>query len=99
MARGELANILVSPSPLRPEDVAVVRERAVSGGLRLLLVPGEPPASPWLAAVAEAADDARLEALSAEAGVDLTATTDDRPFFFLQVPLSAWLSPRRSRNC
>lgn len=95
VARGELANILVSPSPLRPEDVAVVRERALSGGLRLLLVPGEPPASPWLAAVAEAANDSKLEALSSEAGVDLTATTDDRPFFFLQVPLSAWLSPSK----
>jgi spermidine synthase len=98
VARGRLANILVSPSPLRPEDVEVMRERARSGGVRLLLAPGEPPASPWLAAVAEARDDARLDALAADSGVDLTATTDDRPFFFLQVPLSAWLSPSRIRE-
>ncbi|MBN1208361.1 MAG: hypothetical protein JXB05_26105 [Myxococcaceae bacterium] len=98
VARGELANLLVSPSPLRPEDVAVMRERAASGGLRLLLAPGAPPASPWLAAVAEARDDAKLEALAADAGVDLTASTDDRPFFFLQVPLSTWLSPSKIKE-
>ena len=98
VARGELANILVSPSPLHPEDVEVMRERARSGGVRLLLVPGEPPASPWLAAVAEVKDDAKLKALAVDSGVDLTATTDDRPFFFLQVPLSAWLSPAKIRE-
>jgi hypothetical protein len=98
VAQDRLANILVSPSPLRPEDVEVMRERARSGGARLLLAPGEPPASPWLAAVAEAKDDAKLEALAADSGVDLTATTDDRPFFFLQVPLSAWLSLSKIRE-
>lgn len=95
VARGELANLLVSPSPLRPEDVLQMYHRARTDGLRLLLAPGQPPASPWLAAVAEARDDRTLEALSADAGVDLTTSTDDRPFFFLQVPLSAWLSPSK----
>ncbi|MCP3137917.1 polyamine aminopropyltransferase [Pyxidicoccus xibeiensis] len=98
VARESLANLLVSPSPLRPEDLAVMRERARSGGLSLLLAPGEPPASEWLAAVALAKDDAKVEALSREAGIDLTASTDDRPYFFLQVPLSAWLSPGRIQS-
>jgi hypothetical protein len=44
------------------------------------------------------ADPAALEALSAREGVDLRAPTDDRPFFFLQVPPAALLSaPARAR--
>jgi hypothetical protein len=98
VAKGDLANLLVSPAPLRPEDVEVMRKRAVTGGLRILLAPGEQPASRWLSAAAEAGDDSVLEQMSEEAGIDLTPSTDNRPFFFLQVPLSAWLSPAKIRG-
>lgn len=98
VASGRVVTLLASSAPLSPADTAVLAEREASGGLTVLLAPGRTPADPFLGEIVRAPDVAALATLSERAGVDLTPPTDDRPFFFLQVPAKAFLSPQKVRE-
>jgi len=84
VTRGQVAVVLLSRTELSPAERDRLRAFCAAGGARLA-------EEPLLLEVLEAGAS-RLEELSAREGVDLRAPTDDRPFFFLQVPPSALLS-------
>jgi hypothetical protein len=79
-----VAVVLVSRSAFSAEEMDRLRAFCARGGARIA-------AEPLLEEVLDA-DARRLEELSAREGVDLRSPTDDRPFFFLQVPPAALLS-------
>ena len=82
VVRDRVAVVLLSRTAFTADE----RERLRAGGARLA---DEPLLTEVLAA-----DGNALDAISLREGVDLRVPTDDRPFFFLQVPPSALLSRR-----
>src|SRR6185369_11710838 len=80
VVRDRVAVVLLSRAAFTADEL----ERLRAGGARLADEP--------LLAEVLGADPAALDALSLREGVDLRVPTDDRPFFFLQVPPSALLT-------
>ncbi|MDQ3267023.1 MAG: class I SAM-dependent methyltransferase [Myxococcota bacterium] len=93
VARGNIATLLTSPSPFDPADLEKLAALEKQGA-SLLWLPGRSETS-WARELLEASAGEELARLGARQGVDLSPPTDDRPFFFLQVPLRTWFSPAR----
>jgi hypothetical protein len=74
-----VATLLVSPTPLSRPDVERLQGWSAGKGFDVLLAPGAKPASAPLAALVEPREPAELLRRSP---LDLSAPTDDRPFFF-----------------
>jgi hypothetical protein len=85
----EVGTLLVSPMPFSPEDVSRVEHLAADMGFRLLLTP-RTAADPLLGAIASGDD---LSNLAGTIPADISAPTDDRPFFFQMVRLGDLLKP------
>ncbi|UCH73486.1 MAG: hypothetical protein JSU82_14235 [Rhodospirillales bacterium] len=86
-ATGKVATLIVSRSPFSAD--ALARLSAATGMLRFdqLLAPGEQPASELLGRIVNARTRSALVALTRDLPLDLTPPTDERPFFFNQLPL------------
>ena len=82
---GRIATLIVAKSPFGPEDVAQLRAEAERLQFNVLLSPDQTDRSGVLARIADASSADELAALSAGARLDLSATTDSRPFFFNQL--------------
>jgi SAM-dependent methyltransferase len=82
-----IATLLVTRSPLPAASVKTLNDVTQNLQFPVLLSPGRTPASPILAAIT--ASRTRDELLRATEGyrLDLTPPTDNRPFFFNQLPL------------
>jgi hypothetical protein len=93
VASGNVATILVSPAPLSPTDLRALHEVVDRLQFRLLAAPDLPPQDPLLRALLQAR---RIDALAAAGlpyGLDTSAPTDDRPFFFQLLSPRHWLHP------
>jgi len=93
VAGGLVATILVSPAPFTGDDVAKLQATVRANGLTTLLAPGQRPADPLLDKLLDARDLASLAEAGRPAGLDTSAPTDDRPFFFQLIAPRAWLHP------
>jgi hypothetical protein len=85
-----VATLIVSRSPLSAGDVATLRAEAALRGFRLIALPGEPVADAVLQEILAARSHAELLRATRHRHYDLGPPTDDRPFFFNILKLSAW---------
>ncbi|MDP3278477.1 MAG: hypothetical protein Q8Q09_25025 [Deltaproteobacteria bacterium] len=92
VASGRVATVMLSPSPLSDEDLARLRSFSARFRFRVLVAPNEGPASPILAAIVAARSQASLAQVGLSRGLDTSAPTDDRPFFFQLLSTRRWLS-------
>jgi hypothetical protein len=89
-----LATIIVSNAPFSADDLARLHATTRELGFTELVSPDREPVSPLLARVLNATSAAEIDDLVSESHIDLTAPTDDRPFFFNQLPLTDLASIR-----
>jgi hypothetical protein len=80
--RGNLATLMVSPSPFSAEDLATVRRVSARQGFEPLALPGRGAADPQLERILGSRSPAALAAATADPNFDYTPPTDDRPYFF-----------------
>jgi hypothetical protein len=87
-ATGNIATIVVAREPFSAADLAALRGAASHYQYRELAVPGVQPESEALRTITRVKDREDLEAYTTRQAFDLTPPTDDRPFFFNQLPLN-----------
>lgn len=88
---GPMANVLVSPTPLGPEDVRRLEEVAARLRFTVYLRPGYAGDENFAAL----ATGQGLDALSERIPLNLAAPTDDSPFFFNMLRPRDWFFPRQ----
>ncbi len=93
IAAGTVATILVSPEPFYDQDRENLRAHVTRMRYRWLIEPGRAPDDPLLARILRARSHDALARAGVEQGLDTSAPTDDRPFFFQLLRPSAWLHP------
>ncbi|WP_439816326.1 hypothetical protein [Zavarzinia sp. CC-PAN008] len=79
---GHIATLVMSPQPLAATDLDALQRAARDKGFKVEMAPGRPPDSALLAAIVASPDDASLLAAVRDSFLDLTPSTDSRPFFF-----------------
>lgn len=84
---GNIATLIVSRSAFGPAAIARLDEVADKMQYRVQLSPDRQSTSPVLAAILDSRDAAELLAHTSGLALDLTPPTDERPFFFNQLPL------------
>ena len=87
-----VATLLVSPRPFSKRDLDTMQAGAVQLGFNMIATPRKPPSGGLLATMWELQDAPALRSWSASQSLDLTAPTDDRPFFFQMLKPSTWLA-------
>ena len=87
-AAGPVATLIVSRSPLPPSYVATLAKVAEDLDFRILLSPDRTPASEIAASIVASNTDEALARATSGLKLDLAPPTDDRPFFFNQLPLN-----------
>jgi spermidine synthase len=92
---GRVATILVSPSPFSAADLATLRSVTERYRYTLVAVPGEAARSPLLESILSARTLAEIDRAGDARGLDTSAPTDDRPFFFQLASARMWLTPWR----
>jgi hypothetical protein len=90
VARGTVATLLVSPSPLSPDDLQTLETASKARGFTVLASPLLPPGDPRLAAIVQSRSSEALALAAADPTYDYKAPTDARPFFFNMVRPAAW---------
>jgi hypothetical protein len=83
-----LATLVVARAPLSQSETDQLSRTAEQLHFRILLAPNRPSESPVLHAIVSAHDPAELETYTSSLVLDLTPPTDNRPFFFNQLPLT-----------
>jgi len=91
-----LATIIVSNAPFSDEDLARLHAATSELGFTELVSPDRAPASAMLGSVLNTTTAAGVSDLASEYHIDLTAPTDDRPFFFNQLMLTDLASIRNA---
>jgi hypothetical protein len=84
---GSVATLILSRSPLAPEEITALRRVCGEMGYDVLVSPDAEPGSPLLAGILTARDRRTLQQRTSGLDLDLTPPTDDRPFFFNLLPL------------
>jgi spermidine synthase len=87
-AQGTVATLVLSKSPLSESDVETLERAAAEYQHGILMSPRRVPGSDTLLRIITAADRKSLDTYTSSLAFDLTPPTDDRPFFFNQLPLS-----------
>jgi len=82
-----IATLVLSRAPLSAEFVATLERVAEEMDYRVLVSPGRTPGSPTLASIVNSGSREALVRFTSNQKLDLTPTTDERPFFFNQLPL------------
>jgi hypothetical protein len=85
---GNVGTLIVSRQPFAAENVALLKKISADKDYRILLAPGDTAANPVLERIAASPDAASLLRVTSALSLDLTPSTDERPFFFDQLPLS-----------
>ena len=83
-----LATIIVGNAPLSADDLSVLRKATDELGFTELVSPDREVSSGILRRVLQAVSAAEFATLTQQYHIDLTAPTDDRPFFFNQLVLT-----------
>jgi hypothetical protein len=91
-ASGRIATLVVSRSAFSDQDLDILEKVASDKQYKILLCPGLEPATDMLARIVGSRDKAELWRYTSALPLDLTPPSDDRPFFFNQLPLT---DPRR----
>lgn len=86
-AAEHIATLVLSRSPLRTEDVAALRAAVQRNGFDVLVSPDARAATDVLERIVSRTDLQELHTYTSSMALDLTAPTDDRPFFFNQLKL------------
>jgi spermidine synthase len=81
-ASGNVATLMVSPSPFDEADRAAVEKAVGQYGFRILFSPWHPAGDPLLRAIAGSSSRGALAAAIVDDRYDYSAPTDERPFFF-----------------
>ena len=87
-AQGTVATLVLSKSPLSASDVETLERAAAEYQHAILISPNRAPGADTLGRITTAPDRKSLDAYTSSLAFDLTPPTDDRPFFFNQLPLS-----------
>jgi hypothetical protein len=87
IAVDNVATLLVSRSPFTSADVDALHEAATALDYRVLIGGRGPASADLLEAIVSARSPAELTSRTSSFALDLTPPTDDRPFFFNQLPL------------
>lgn len=85
-AAHHIATLIVSPSPLVTGDLTALLNAAQSLEYQVILSPVTPVQSPVLQGIVTAKSVAEIARHTAGLDLDLQPPTDDRPFFFNQLP-------------
>ncbi len=86
-AAERIATLVVSRAPLSPAYVETLEQVAEEMDYRILVSPGRTPPSATLASIVGSGSREALVRITSNLKLDLTPPTDDRPFFFNQLPL------------
>jgi hypothetical protein len=90
-----LATIIVANAPFSADDLSLLHKTAGDLGFDELVSPDREVASPVLKRIVQAGNNTpEVAALTQRYHIDLTAPTDDRPFFFNQLVLTDLASIR-----
>lgn len=81
-----VATLILSPSPFSGEDLKALERACEDLGYEILVSPGRTPQSAILGEIVAASSLEDLERRLAGQSLDLSPPTDDRPFFFNQLP-------------
>jgi spermidine synthase len=84
-----IGTLIISREPLSADNLAVLKKIAAEKQYRVLLSPDGIAATEVLRQIADSPDRASLVRYTADLPLDLTPSTDERPFFFNQLPLSS----------
>lgn len=87
----QVATILVSPTPFSDADVDRVQGEAVRLSFNMLATPRRGPNNPILTDLWKQDDRAAMWAWARTQALDVTPSTDDRPFFFNMLKPGTWL--------
>ena len=90
VSAGNVSTLIVGREPLTPEDVNTVRSTCRAEGFSEEVLPGYITRDPTLRGISEAQSRADLERATRHPHFNLGASTDDQPFFFNMLKLSAW---------
>jgi hypothetical protein len=91
IANENLATLILSRQPLTAAELAKLHRLADEMKFTVILAPDARPASPLLSSIVSAHNPTQLTRITSGLRFDLTPPTDDRPFFFNQLPLAqAW---------
>jgi hypothetical protein len=90
---GKVATLIVAKSPLSPTALAALKEAAQANAFTVLLSPDTAAPSEMLEKIVTAHDRAALDRVTASYYLDLTPSTDARPFFFNQLRFATLLDP------
>ncbi len=86
-ASGRVANLVLSRAPLSPGDVPTLEAAAREMEYDVLVSPNREPDSGILREIVNVGSTAELQSRTADMALDMSAPTDERPFFFNQLPL------------
>ena len=89
-----VATLLVSRRPFSGRDLDTMQAAAVRLGFNMVATPRKPPAGGMLKTLWTRPNRSALREWARSAPLDLTAPSDDRPFFFQMLKPSTWLSQR-----
>jgi hypothetical protein len=93
LASGPVATLLLSRDPLSEADQAKLAARADKEGFVVVAAPDKPTTLPRIASYLSAKSLSELNRVALEPELDFRPPTDDRPFFFNVVRLSAVAKP------
>ena len=82
---GKIATLVLSKKPFTPEQLRILHNTVRTLGFEVLLAPDQPPQSALLRAITESHDRDSLNRALDGNFLDLTVSTDNRPFFFNQL--------------
>jgi len=87
---GNIATLIVARQPFDQADLSVLEKAIVVNGFQHLAGPGRVAVHPELNEIISAKSESDLIRITSNisTGIDLTPPSDERPFFFNQLPLS-----------
>jgi hypothetical protein len=88
-----VATAVLSPAPFTDADRATLTTRARELGFTILVGPDDPPRDETLRRVMATRSIDQLAEAGKPMGLDTSAPTDDRPFFFQLLAPRSWLQP------
>ena len=90
-----VSTLIVARDPLSQEDLGRLDRAILAEGFTRIAAPQRPPESPLLKGILAARTPAALELATQHPLFDLEPSSDDRPFFFNMLKLSAWRVPAK----
>jgi spermidine synthase len=87
VSSGSIATLVLSRTPLSSSHLDILEQAAKTMGYRILASPRTAPASDVLRRILACGNREELDRYTGRLALDLTPSTDERPFFFNQLPL------------